>query len=288
MQSVWINRSVVALLGTTFLLMVVAAFTSSASQGLGIPEWAVFGHSTHRRLAEFVSLLSLVTLLVCYRGGGYPLQQKLSAGIVFGVFSLAGLGMAAAIFGPSDALGVVQASLLHLVFAAMVVLFLVSRSTWTEGPIFVEDEFRPSLRTMAWMPALLIGVQIVLGSAYRHGLVGVIPHLVGAFVVAGLLALVGLLVATAYPKHRPLRHAALVLVSMMLAQVMLGVMALSYRAHATGGSGSWDPNFVLFTVGHVLLGSLTLASCVWLAMEIRKHVVDAVAAPAASLNRETA
>ncbi|MCW5964815.1 MAG: hypothetical protein KIT83_12320 [Bryobacterales bacterium] len=288
MQSVWLNRSVVALMGSTCLLMVVTAFSSSASQGLGIPEWANFGHFAHRRLAEFVSLLAVGTLLVTYRGGGHSLHQKLSAGIVVGVFLLAGLGMGAAKFGTSAALGVMQASLLHFVFAAMVVLVLVTKPAWTESPTFVEDEFRPSLRLMAWMPALLIGVQIVLGSAYRHGLVGVIPHFLGAFVVAGLLALVGLLVATAYPKHPPLRQAALGVVWMMLAQIMLGVMALSYRAQATGGGAVWDKNFVLFTVGHVLLGSFTLASCVWLAVVIRKHVVDAVAAPTASLDGETA
>ncbi len=288
MVSAWLNRSVVALFLCTLALMTVTAFSSSSSHGLDVPAWAQFSQFAHRRLAEFVSLLALVTLFFAYRQKGNPLHRMLSTAIAVGVFALAGLGIAASRLGSTPPLGMLQSSLLHFVFAAMVVLLLSARVSMLDTPTLVEDEFRPSLRTMAWVPAILIAAQIILGSAYRHGLTGVIPHLIGAFAVAGLLALVGLLVATTYPKHRPLRQSALALVWMMLAQVVLGVVALSYRANSGGTDGVWDPNFVMFTVGHILLGSFTLASCVWLAMTIREHVVGAAAAPVASFKRETA
>ncbi len=201
---------------------------------------------------------------------------------------LAGLGVSASVVGPSSGLSVVQSSLLHFVFAAMAVLGFVARRHVDEPSEWVEDEFRPSLRLMAWVPAVLIAGQIVLGSAYRHGLTGVIPHLIGAFVVAGFLALAGLLVVTTYPKHRPLRQPAFALVWMMLAQVILGVVALSYRAQAGNPGAAGNPHLVLFTISHIVLGSVTLAACVWLAMTIRKHVADAAGAPAASMNEGAA
>jgi heme A synthase len=272
----------------TGALATVTAFSSSAAQGLPVPSWATFGSFAHRRLAELVLLLCVLALVVVWRAAGSSLQRRLCLGVTLGVVALAGLGITASINGPSPLLSVVQSSLLHFVLAVMALLVLIA-GPWMSGPpALVEDEFRPSLRSIAWAPAGLIAVQIILGSAYRHGLTGVIPHLIGAFVVAGFLALAGLLVATAFPQHKPLRQPAIVLVWMMLAQVVLGVVALTYRAQSAVSTQSWSPNLVLFTIGHILLGSLALAACIWLAMAIRKHVADATAAPVASMKEERA
>lgn len=282
MDAIWFKRSIFALMGATLAMMTLSSFMVSGSTGLALPAWVIVGQREHRLLAGFVSLLALSTLYFARRADGNGWVFRLSLGVVLMVVMQAGLGMSMASLGSLPWLAVVQATLMHFVLVSVVVMALLDSRFWKQKSEFVEDEFRPSLRSMAWLPVWLIVLQVVLGSAYRHGLVGVIPHLLGAMLVAGLLALVGLLVATAYPKHWTLRTSALAVVWLMLAQVVLGVVALSYRAGITGAI-TWNANFVLFTVAHVLLGSVTLAACVWLALSIRKHVADAEGAPDASI-----
>jgi len=287
MNAAWFHRIVLCLFVGTLALMTISGFLVSASTGLVVPPWAAaFGQFEHRLVAGVVLALALASLVLAVRLQDNPAPRRLSASVVMAMLAQAGLGMAMASLGPSAWLGIAQAMLMHLMFTLVTVLLLISGPAGKREVMRVADEFRPSLRGMAWLPAMLIAAQIVLGSAYRHGLVGVLPHLVGALLVAGLLALVGLLVATTYPHHRPLKHSAMALVWLMLVQVVMGVVALGYRAIARSGSATWDANFVVVTVGHVLVGSFTLAACVWLALTIRKHVGDVTVAPGASLTQE--
>lgn len=228
-----------ALLLAVSALMALSAVAVSASTGLGVPGWWFAGQLEHRALAGLVAVLSLATLWTLWTGQAKGASEAkglrmLAVVIVALVAVQAGLGISMARLGHLPWLGMVQASVMHGVFALIATLAVLSSKAWQQPAQIVEDEFRPSLRQIAWMPLLLIGFQVVLGSAYRHGLTGALPHLVGALLVAGLLALVGLLVATTYPKHQPLKTVALSVVWLMLGQVVLGVVALSYRAGSGG------------------------------------------------------
>ena len=112
---------------------------------------------------------------------------------------------------------------------------------------------KPSSHRVRWMIQsipLLVFFQIVLGAAYRHKAIGVMPHMAGALLVAGLLLGVSM---TAWQRYA--LKAAGALLAIVLLQVSLGIAVFTMRildAEATGF-------FVAADVAHITVGSLTLA-----------------------------
>ncbi len=259
---------------TTLLLLAVSGFMVSASTGLPVPEWAQGDPMLHRGVAGAVAVLALVALAVCLRAKAWPWLKWLSIAVVLIVLAQAGIGMGLARMGKMPSVSVLQAMLTHGLLTLAVILFFTTSQGFLEDVETVEDELQPSLRSIAWWPSIFVVAQILLGSAYRHGMMGVIPHLSLAFLTAGALAFLAILVATTYPDHRPLKKVAFTVVWFTLAQIVLGLIALFYRVQAASpeaaeGLASW---LVIFTVGHVILGSFTLAATIWMAVEIRKYV----------------
>jgi len=280
----WLQRCAWALMLAVLSLLAVSALQVSVNTGLPSPDWAEVNPVIHRGLAGIILVLSVALVALAKQQKDVAGMTPLAVAILAIVLAQAALGMLMVSLGTNAFVGVVQAVLGHGLVTAVAVASLWANPVWQEPPVLVENEFRPSLVAMAWWPALLVAAQVVLGSAYRHGLIGVIPHLAGAMLVAGLLAVAGLLVATAYPGHRILKAAAVRIVWLMAAQVIFGLVALAFRAGAEG----WNQNLVLFTVAHVVLGSVTLAACVVLALVIQKHVTDAAVAHASSTNNRSA
>lgn len=259
---------------STLLLLVVSGFMVSASTGLPIPAWAEGGQMAHRILAGVVAILSLAALAACWRAKRWGWLMRLSLPIVLVVAAQAGIGMSLARKGATPSASVLQAMLTHALLTLGAVLFFISSRSFAKEAETVEDELQPPLRSIAWWPAIFVVAQILLGSAYRHGMMGVMPHLSLAFVTAGALAFLAILVATTYPTHRPLKRVAFTVVWFILAQIVLGLIALFYRVQAASADAANAPAawLALFTVSHVVLGSFTLAATVWMAIEIRKYV----------------
>src|SRR5207253_8520083 len=59
----------------------------------------------------------------------------------------------------------------------------------------------PSLRFLSSATAFLVAVQVGYGAGFRHSAVGVIPHLLGALVVALFIMIVGAFATNQFPKH---------------------------------------------------------------------------------------
>ena len=78
---------------------------------------------------------------------------------------------------------------------------------------------RPSLRSLAILMPALVLVQIALGAAFRHGAIGVMPHVIGAMVVSLAILIVCAFVLHQFPEHRALRPAAMALLAVTLVQV---------------------------------------------------------------------
>ena len=288
MQTRSIHRLSALLAFSTLLLLVVSGFMVSASTGLPVPGWAEGGQVLHRVLAGVVALLSILVLAACWRARRWSWLKRLSVPVVLIVAAQAGIGMSLARKGVMPSVSVLQAMLTHALLTLAAILFFVSSRSFAQEVEQVEDELQPSLRSIAWWPSVFVVAQILLGSAYRHGIMGVIPHLSLAFLTAGALAFLAILVAATYPTHRPLKRVAFTVVWFTLAQIVLGLIALFYRVQAASPDAANAPAswLVLFTVGHVVLGSFTLAATVWMAIEIRKYVRPE--APLAARDRQQA
>ena len=172
----------------------------------------------------------------------------------------AGLGW----FQGGPVTGTLHAVLAALLFASIVAVAL------PQGELdLVRDYGRPSLRFLSSAAVFLVLVQIGFGAGLRHSAVGVMPHLLGALVVAIFIMIVGAFVTTQFPKHASLRPLAVAFMVITGVQVFLGMGAFFMRMMNTSGSMV----FLVISVAHVANGSLTLATGVMLAMEIRRSVL---------------
>ena len=167
-----------------------------------------------------------------------------------------------------------HASLAPLVFAIFVVIAVVTSSAWNEAPKLVEDPAAPTLRFFAFATPPLILLQIMLGAAYRHKLIGVLPHIGGAMIVALPILALAMLILQRHPEHRNLCSAATWLISIFLAQVMLGVTAFIMPLLNVSPTA-----VIAVTTSHVVVGSLTLAANLMLAMQVQRSVYAAQAGP---------
>jgi cytochrome c oxidase assembly protein subunit 15 len=166
------------------------------------------------------------------------------------------------------AVSVSHACLAQLFFSTTVALALFTSQGWAKGPELVEDYGKPSLRSLAIVTPILVLAQIALGAAFRHGAIGVLPHIVGAMVVSLAILIVSAFVLHQFPNHKPLRSAGVALLTITLVQVMLGLAAYYTRATAEENPAA----MVIATVIHVAVGALTLAASIVLAIQIRRNV----------------
>jgi heme A synthase len=166
------------------------------------------------------------------------------------------------------AIRALHASLAHLLFAGVVAIALMSSPVWKRGPELVRDYGWPSMRSLAVMVPVLVILQVALGASFRQGLLGLMPHVLGAMVVALFVLLLGAFVLQQFPDHQMLRPAARTLMVMTFAQVFLGIAAFTVRALPTQETVP----LLVATAAHVVTGALTLGAAAVLGILIRRNV----------------
>jgi heme A synthase len=165
--------------------------------------------------------------------------------------------------------GTLHAFLAALLFAAVAAIALFTSSSWQCDPDFVQDYGWPSLRFLSGAAAFVVAVQVGFGAGFRHSGVGVMPHLLGALIVALFAVIVGAFVTTQFPNHASLRPMAVGFMVITGIQVFLGMAAFLMRLMSTAGTLV----FLVISVAHVATGSLTFAVSVMLAIEVRRCVL---------------
>src|SRR5262249_990618 len=151
-----------------------------------------------------------------------------------------------------------------LFFATTVAIATFTSKRWFVGPEPVADQGWPSLRSLAVVAPVLILIQIALGAAFRHGAMGLVPHVIGALTVTAAMLTVCAFVMHQFPDHETLKPAAIHLLGMTLFQIFLGIAAFWGRMVV-----ETNPQAMLVTtILHVAGGGLTLACAVSLSIQI--------------------
>ncbi len=116
-----------------------------------------------------------------------------------------------------------------------------------------------------WTPVAVLA-QVTLGTLFRHGVLGVGPHLMGAFLA--VFFILGLTLPIIYrPELTPLHVAARCLLTVASIQVFFGLTLFTMDAMGA------DPSAVIVvTIIHASTGVLTLAATVLMAALIRRHI----------------
>ncbi len=290
MQTMWLHRFTVLLAVLTLFLVVAGASVTSNEAGLSVPDWplsygkvmpemtgGVFYEHGHRMVGATVGFLTIILAVWLTMSDGRRWMRRLGWAALAAVVVQGVLGGLTVIFLLPKAISVSHACLAQLFFSLTVAIALFTSRSWQAGPEMVEDSGTPSMRTLAVITPIALLAQVALGAAYRHRALGVAPHVVGALVVTGIVLMAAMFALQQFPQHSGLRKASLTMAVVALVQVFLGIAAYMSRIYTSGSVQSvWA--MVLFTVLHVAVGSLTMASSVVFAIQVRRNVREAAPA----------
>ncbi len=279
-----LHRFAILLAACTLFLVMAGASVTSNEAGLSVPDWplsygkvmppmvgGVFYEHGHRMVATTVGLLTIVLAVWLWRVEDRSWMKKLGLAALGGVIVQGLFGGLTVLLKLPPAVSIVHACLAQLFFSTTVAIALFTSPGWRKGPEIAIDEATPPLRTLAVFAAATVFCQIALGAAYRHKVLGLVPHVVGALVVAGVVLAVAMMALEQFPRHRTIRQAALTLAAVTIVQIFLGIAAYMSRIYTAESS---EPTvwMVAFTVSHVAVGGLTMAASVVFAIQTRRNL----------------
>jgi hypothetical protein len=164
---------------------------------------------------------------------------------------------------------VLHACLAQAIFAGTIALIVLSSAGWAAPPQMIQDYGWPSLRSSAVTLPVLVAIQIFLGAAFRHRILGLMPHVIGAMLVAMIILIAGSFVLQQCKDHKTLAGLARATMVVTFVQVFLGLAVFTVRSMP-----QQSPEAILgIASSHVVTGAALLADCVVLGMQVRRNVI---------------
>ena len=294
------HRFVTLLASGTLLLIVAGALVTSNDAGLSVPDWPTtfgslyrippmvggvkFEHG-HRMVAELIGFLTIILAAWTWRAERRSWMRTLGLVALGTVIAQGVLGGITVLFYLPPAVSTAHATLGQTFFCLIVIMMMVTSGEWMEvSPVVVVERHWPRLRTLATLAAVSVYLQLILGAAFRHSGMKLLPHLLSAVVVTILLLWTTTRILAEHSAVAPLRRAARVLLALLLIQLGLGFAAYLTRVEWGRQAAQPSLSMVVATVAHVAVGALVLATSVVLAVQAYRHTspqVEMVSAPAA-------
>jgi heme a synthase len=280
------------------LLIVAGALVTSNDAGLSVPDWPTsFGslykippmvggvkwEHGHRMFAEFIGLLIIAMAVWTQRVEQRKWMKALGWIALAAVVGQGVLGGLTVLFYLPWAVSTAHATLAQTIFCAVVAMALFTSKSWLQDAEPAHEYgLTPSTNALTTLTAGCVWVQLILGAAFRHSGLKLLPHLIGACVVAGMICWTVIRVLTHYGNVPQLRKPAQLLLALLMLQLGLGFVA--YITRVQWGRDAVQPltSMVLSTVSHVAGGALVLATSVILAIQSRRMIPSQ--APAKGVN----
>lgn len=199
--------------------------------------------------------------------------RKLALAALGTVIAQAILGGMTVLFLQPPAVSSAHAALAQTFFCIAVCIAMFTGQKWVEELPQVEfDSRRPSLFTLTLLSIVVLYVQLILGAMFRHRGMSWWPHVAHALVVAVVLTWTAVRALSVYAKIEAVRKPALIMLSLLIAQLCLGFAAFLTRV--AWGKEAVQPELpmVISTVAHVAVGALLLATTVILSIQVWRHV----------------
>jgi heme a synthase len=272
----------------TFLLIVAGALVTSNDAGLSVPDWPTsFGswykipqlvggvkfEHTHRMIAQVAGLLTIVLAVWTWRAEKRRWLRALAFGALGTVIAQGVLGGLTVLFFLPPPVSSAHAALAQTFFCLAVAMAIFTGRQWVEEVPRVEfDQRRPSLFTLTLLSIFVLYVQLILGAMFRHHGLSWWPHVTHAVVVSIVLPWTAIRALSVYSKIEAVRGPAIMMLSLMIAQLCLGFTAFLTRV--AWGRDAVQPELpmIVSTVAHVAVGALLLATTVILAIQVWRHV----------------
>jgi hypothetical protein len=128
------------------------------------------------------------------------------------------------------------------------------------------------------LSVVAVYLQLFFGAAFRHSGMSILPHLVNAVLVSGILAWTAVRVLSRYGSIAALRRSAAMIIGLLLVQLGFGFAAYLTRVVWGKNAAQPLPSMVSTTVVHVTVGALLLATSFVLEEQVRRLLVREPAA----------
>ena len=272
----------------TFLLLLAGALVTSNDAGLSVPDWPTsfgslyrlppmvggirFEHG-HRMVAELVGLLMIVLAIWTWRVDRRRWMKRLGFWALVGVIVQGILGGITVLFFLPPAVSTAHATLAQTFFITVVAMALFTSRDWLEPRrLQLPDSRRPRTRTLTLWAVASVYLQLILGAAFRHSAIKLLPHLIMAAVVTLTVLWAVARVLRDYGSVPRLRRPAQLLLGLIVVQLALGFGA--YLTRVEWGQDAAQPllAMVVTTVAHVAVGALVLATTAVLALQVWRHM----------------
>ncbi len=261
---------------------------TSNDAGLSVPDWPTsFGslykipklvggvkfEHTHRMIAQVAGLLTIILAVWMWRSEKRRWMRILGFAAVGTVIAQGILGGITVLYYLPPAVSSAHAALAQTFFCLAVAVAMFTGQRWVEEQPRIEfDQRRPSLFTLTLLSIFVLYVQLTLGAMFRHHGLSWWPHVLNAVVVSFVLAWTAVRALTLYSNVEGVRRPAIIMLSLLIAQLCLGFTAFLTRV--AWGRDAVQPELpmVISTVTHVAVGALLLATTVILAIQVWRHV----------------
>lgn len=283
----WLFWTAVALLVSTFWLILWGGYTNSFRAGMAFPDWPTsdghlvyllpwsewgdwsgqrFWEHSHRLIASgLVGPLTVVLLVGALRSLRPGPTRSLAAWAMIAVVLqglLGGLTVKAS-------LSIKALSIAHGAAAQIFVALVAALATRLSCSFWERSNKLPVSRAFALLPACLF-VQTVLGAIYRHteSTMALMIHVAGALVVGLVIGWVALAILTFEEAPQRLKRSAIVALGILGVQLVLGVFAWIKRIRTVDVDViPWDRAHVASI--HVLIGSVLVALSIYIWIHTR-------------------
>ncbi len=271
----------------TFLLIIAGALVTSNDAGLSVPDWPTsFGswykipklvggvkfEHTHRMIAQVAGVLTIILAVWTWRSEKRRWLRILGYAALGTVIAQGILGGITVLFYLPPAVSSAHAALAQTFFCITVAMAVLTGRRWVEEQPRAEfDERRPTLFTLTLLSIFVLYVQLILGAMFRHHGLSWWPHVVNAVVVSFVLAWTAVRSLTVYSRIDAVRRPAILMLSLVIAQLCLGFTAFLTRVAWGRDAAQPELAMVISTVAHVAVGALLLATTVILAIQVWRH-----------------
>ena len=288
--SPWLHRYAIFVAICTFLLIIAGALVTSNDAGLSVPDWPTsfgsfrmprmvggikFEHG-HRMIAGTVGILTIILALALWIKDSRRWVKWIGGAAVLAVLPQALLGGITVLFYLPVAISTSHATLAQIFFCLAASLAFFTRADWRWDEPKLEDASTPSLRHLTVATTGVILVQLILGAVYRHSREGVVaPHVVGACVVAMLVAWVVTRTVIKFSQVRALLRPAMLLGALVIIQLSLGIGAYIVKM-ADRNAPQPLPPVVNMTTAHLAVGALVLVTSLYLTYQTHRFLAPPV------------
>lgn len=271
----------------TLLLIIAGALVTSNDAGLSVPDWPTsfgslyrippmvggvkFEHG-HRMIGVFVGLLTIALAIWTWLVERRRFMRILSIIAVGTVIVQGILGGITVLYFLPPAVSTAHATMGQTLFCLIIIMVMVTSRPWIEeSPVLVVERHRPRLRILATLAAISVYLQLILGAAFRHSGIKLLPHLLCAIVVAALVLWTTTRILADHSAVPTLRRPARLLLFILLVQLGLGFASYLTRVEWGKDAAQPMPVMVFTTVAHVAVGAVMLAGTVILAVQSYRH-----------------